>query len=119
MPFSPLGRGILTGQVQPGSFAERDFRANLPRYNGEAGEQNMRLVEVLQSLAAEKGRTAGQLAIAWVLHQGVDICPIPGTRRLDRIEENIAAADIGLSADDLAAIERTFHKGAVLGSRYA
>jgi aryl-alcohol dehydrogenase-like predicted oxidoreductase len=119
VPFSPLGRGILTGQVQPGSFAERDFRANLPRYNGEAGEQNMRLVEVLQSLAAEKGRTAGQLAIAWVLHQGVDFCPIPGTRRLDRIEENIAAAGIGLSADDLAAIERTFHKGAVLGSRYA
>jgi len=119
VPFSPLGRGILTGQVKPGNFPERDFRANLPRYNGEAGEQNFRLVEVLQALAKEKGATSGQLAIAWVLHQGKDFVPIPGTRRLDRLDENIAAAGIALSAEDLAAIERAIPKGAVVGSRYA
>ena len=119
VPFSPLGRGFLTGEVKPDSLPETDWRSKMVRFKGENGAKNFALVEALQALAAKTGHSSGQLAIAWVLHQGVDICPIPGTRRLDRIEENIAAADIGLSADDLAAIERTFHKGAVLGSRYA
>jgi len=119
VPFSPLGRGFLTASVKPDSVPEGDFRANMPRFKGDAAEQNYRLVEALQALAREKGATPGQLALAWVLHQGDDFVPIPGTRRLERIEENIAAADIDLNAADLGAIEAAFPKEAVVGGRYA
>lgn len=119
VPFSPLGRGFLTGGVKPGSVSQGDFRATMPRFNGAAADHNYRLVAALEALAARKGVTPGQLAIAWVLHQGPDIVPIPGTRRLDRLEENVAAAEIVLDEADIAAIEAAFPKDAVAGARYA
>jgi aryl-alcohol dehydrogenase-like predicted oxidoreductase len=119
VPYSPLGRGFLTASVRPDDIPAGDFRASMPRFKGEAGEHNYRLVEALEKLAKEKGATPGQLALAWVLHQGDDFVPIPGTRKLERIEENIAAADIDLTAADLAAIEDAFPQEAVLGGRYA
>ncbi len=118
VPFSPLGRGFLTGGVRPGTVPEGDFRAKMTRFNAEAGAHNYALVEALQTLAQKKGHTAGQLAIAWVMHQGADFVPIPGTRRLDRLEENIGAADIDLTAQDIAAIEAAFPSGEVQGGRY-
>jgi aryl-alcohol dehydrogenase-like predicted oxidoreductase len=118
VPFSPLGRGFLTGDIKPGAIPEGDFRAAMPRFSGEAGAHNFALVQALQELAGEKGCTSGQLAIAWVLHQGDDFVPIPGTRKLERLEENIGAAEIALSAADLARIEAAFPKGAVQGPRY-
>jgi aryl-alcohol dehydrogenase-like predicted oxidoreductase len=118
VPFSPLGRGFLTGSVKPDTVAEGDFRHTMPRFSGEAGAHNFRLVEALQALAAQKGCTAAQLALAWVLHQGDDMVPIPGTRRIERLEENIAAADIALTESDFAAIEAAFPKDAVIGGRY-
>lgn len=118
VPYSPLGRGFLTGQVRPDSVPQGDYRARMPRFTGDAAARNFRLVEALQALAADKGCTAGQLAIAWVLHQGDDVVPIPGTRQVARLEENLAAADIALSAEDLARIEATFPADAVVGTRY-
>jgi aryl-alcohol dehydrogenase-like predicted oxidoreductase len=119
VPFSPLGRGFLTGGIKPGAtFSERDSRARMMRYSGDNAVQNYALVEALQALAATKGVSAGQLAIAWVLHQGDDIVPIPGTRRLERLEENIAAADIALTFDDIAAIEQALPAAQVAGGRY-
>ncbi len=118
VPFSPLGRGFLTGDVKPDSVPKEDFRAAMSRFGGEAGAHNYALVEALRGLAAEKGSTAGQLAIAWVLHQGADFVPIPGTRQLERLEENIGAAEIELSTADLARIEAAFPKDAVQGPRY-
>lgn len=118
VPFSPLGRGFLTGQVTPETIPEGDWRANMARFKGEAYDTNRALVAALESLATKKGRSAGQLAIAWVLAQGEDFVPIPGTRKLERLEENIAAADIELTAEDLAEIDAAFPKGAVVGGRY-
>jgi len=119
VPFSPLGRGFLTGGVKPGSLREDDWRTRLARFGGEAAAQNYRLVEALQALGARKGYTSAQLALAWVLHQGEDLVPIPGTRQLARLEENIAAADIVLDAADLAAIEAAVPQSEVVGGRYA
>jgi aryl-alcohol dehydrogenase-like predicted oxidoreductase len=118
VPFSPLGRGFLTGQVKPDSVSKGDFRAVMSRFNGEAGAHNYALVEALQALAEEKACTSAQLAIAWVLHQDADFVPIPGTKRIERLEENLAAAEIALSAADIARIEAAFPKGAVKGARY-
>jgi aryl-alcohol dehydrogenase-like predicted oxidoreductase len=118
VPFSPLGRGFLTGSVKPGSLTEGDWRQKLVRFNGEAGAKNYALVQALQALAAKTGHSAGQLAIAWVLHQGSDFVPIPGTRSIARMEENSAAADIVLSAEDLAAIEQAVPQLEVAGGRY-
>jgi len=118
VPFSPLGRGFLTGGVQPGSLTGDDWRSNMPRFKGEAGEHNFRLVQALSELAAQKGVTAGQLALSWVLHQGNDIVPIPGTRKLERLEENAAAADIVLTDDDLRQIDEAVPSGSFEGSRY-
>ncbi|MCJ2178839.1 aldo/keto reductase [Novosphingobium album (ex Hu et al. 2023)] len=119
VPYSPLGRGFLTGGVKPGELAGDDWRASMPRFSGEAGAHNFRLVEALLSLAERKGVTARQLALAWVLHQGKDIVPIPGTRRLDRLHENAATADIVLSAEDLSGIEQAMPIAQVQGGRYA
>lgn len=119
VPYSPLGRGFLTGSVKPGSVAEGDFRHDMPRFSGDAGDHNYRLVQALETLAKEKGVTPGQLAIAWVLHQGEDFVPIPGTRKIERLEENLKAVDIVLTPADLASIEAAFPKGAVQGTRYA
>ena len=118
VPYSPLGRGFLTGKFSPEDLPEGDWRARMARFTGEAGVKNRALVEVLEDLAAAKGHTAGQLALAWVLHQGDDMVPIPGTRRMDRLQENIAAADIDLSAQDLADIAAAIPEGAVVGGRY-
>lgn len=118
VPFSPLGRGFLTGEVKPDSIGEGDFRANLARFQGEAGARNFALVEAVRALAGKKGCSAGQLALAWVLHQGDDMAPIPGTRRLDRLEENVAAAAIALSPEEIAAIERALPADEVVGGRY-
>ncbi|MBV1688737.1 aldo/keto reductase [Novosphingobium sp. G106] len=118
VPFSPLGRGFLTGEVKPDSLPENDWRSKMTRFKGENGARNFALVEALQALAARTGHSSGQLAIAWVLHQGQDFVPIPGTRRLDRLEENNGAAGIKLSADDLAAIDAAFPQAEVAGGRY-
>lgn len=118
VPFSPLGRGFLTGQVLPGTLPEGDYRAKMARFKGEAGDRNFALVQALRALAARKGHSPGQLAIAWVLAQGQDIVPIPGTRRLDRLRENIAAAAIVLSAEELAEIENAVPATEVVGGRY-
>ena len=118
VPFSPLGRGFLTGEVKPEALPEGDWRAKMSRFKGDAALSNLALVAALTRLAAEKGYSAGQLAIAWVLHRGANFVPIPGTRKLARLEENIAAADIVLTADDLAAIEAAFPVSAVVGGRY-
>ncbi len=118
VPFSPLGRGFLTGGIKPDSLPETDWRSKMVRFGGENGARNYALVEALQALAASTGHSAGQLAIAWVLHQGADFAPIPGTRRLDRLEENIGAAEIVLSASDLAAIDAAFPEAEVAGGRY-
>jgi aryl-alcohol dehydrogenase-like predicted oxidoreductase len=118
VPFSPLGRGFLTGGIKPDSLPEDDWRAKMARFGGQKGATNYALVQALQALAAKKGHTAGQLAIAWVLHQGADFVPIPGTRRLERMVENSAAADIDLTAEDLAEIDAAFPQEQVAGGRY-
>jgi aryl-alcohol dehydrogenase-like predicted oxidoreductase len=119
VPYSPLGRGFLAGAVSgAGGLADNDFRRFMPRFREEALAKNLSLVETLSALAAEKGRTPAQLALAWLLAQGPDIVPIPGTTKPQRIAENVAAADITLSADDLAAIEAAVPETAVEGARY-
>lgn len=119
VPFSPLGRGFLTGRIHPDEMSGDDWRANMPRFKGEAAQKNFRLVEALQAMAERKGVTAAQLALAWVLHQGEDIVPIPGTRRIERLEENIAATAIELTQQDMAAIEQAVPADEVVGGRYA
>ncbi|RKT72327.1 aryl-alcohol dehydrogenase-like predicted oxidoreductase [Saccharothrix variisporea] len=117
VPFSPLGRGFLTGQVKREDLGEDDARRNLPRFVGDNYDHNLRIVEALRSLAAERGVTAGQLALAWVHHRGENVVPIPGTKRVKYLEENVAAASIELSADDLKAIEDATPDAA--GERYS
>ncbi len=118
--YSPLGRGMLTGALSARSLDEGDFRVTAyPRFKGEAGEANRALVQALVALADRLGCTAGQLALAWVLAQGPDIVPIPGTKRVRYLEENAAAAEIVLSAEDLATIEAAVPAEAVMGDRYA
>lgn len=119
VPFSPLGRGFLTGSLRPGEVPENDWRAAMPRFKGEAAAKNFALVEALDALARNKGHSAGQLALAWVMAQGDDVAPIPGTRKLERMAENAGSADIVLTAEDLAAIENAFPADAVEGGRYA
>jgi aryl-alcohol dehydrogenase-like predicted oxidoreductase len=118
VPFSPLGRGFLTGAIRtPGDFGVDDFRRGLPRFQGEAFEENLRLVDEVRALAAEKGATPGQLALAWVLAQGPDVVPIPGTKRRPYLEENAGALDVELTAADLARLDAI--APSAVGSRYA
>jgi aryl-alcohol dehydrogenase-like predicted oxidoreductase len=119
VPFSPLGRGFLTGSLKPGEVPEGDWRAAMPRFKGDAAEKNYALVEALRVLAEKKGYSAGQLALAWVMAQGDDVSPIPGTRKLERMAENAGAADIELTGEDLAAVENAFPAEQVEGGRYA
>jgi aryl-alcohol dehydrogenase-like predicted oxidoreductase len=120
VPFSPLGRGFLTGAItSPADFADDDWRRTHPRFTGEAFTANLRLVDAVRQMAAEKGVTAGQLALAWVLAQGADVVPIPGTKRRSYLEENVAAAAVELSADDLARLDAIAPPGAAEGGRYA
>ncbi|MDX6381864.1 MAG: hypothetical protein QOI57_2888 [Rubrobacteraceae bacterium] len=117
--YSPLGRGFLTGRIQsPDDFDEDDFRRTSPRFQGENFRKNMQLVERVREIAAEKGVTPGQLALAWLLHQGEDIVPIPGTKRRKYLEENAAATDIELTGEDLKRIEEVAPRGVAAGERY-
>jgi aryl-alcohol dehydrogenase-like predicted oxidoreductase len=121
VPYSPLGRGILTGAItRTDDLESADSRrtAYFPRFQGDALESNLALVARLRAIAQTKGVTVGQLALAWVLAQGDDVAPIPGTKRVRYLEENVAAVAIELTADDLAAIEAAVPRGAVAGERY-
>jgi aryl-alcohol dehydrogenase-like predicted oxidoreductase len=121
VPYSPLGRGILTGQITAESLGKEGDARNsryFPRFQGEALEANLRLVDKVKEIAAAKGVTAGQIALAWVLAQGEDVVPIPGTKRVKYLEENAAARDVELSRDELEALERAVPRDAVVGSRY-
>jgi aryl-alcohol dehydrogenase-like predicted oxidoreductase len=118
VPYSPLGRGFLTGTIKSvDDLAPDDFRRSTPRFQGENFQRNLDLVAKVEGLAAAKGVTPAQLALAWVLAQGEDIVPIPGTRRVERLEENIGALDVELTADDLAEISAALPEG--LGDRYS
>ncbi len=120
VPFSPLGRGFLTGAITgPDDFAEDDWRRGHPRFTGEALAANLRLVDAVRELAGEKGVTPGQLALAWVLAQGPDVVPIPGTKRRSYLEENAGAAAVELTADDLDRLGSIAPPGAASGTRYA
>jgi aryl-alcohol dehydrogenase-like predicted oxidoreductase len=117
--YSPLGRGFLTGQVRSlDELAQDDYRRFLPRFQGENFQRNLDLVERIEQIAARKGCKPSQLALAWVLAQGEDVVPIPGTKRRSYLEENIAASDIVLTIQDLACIEELAPRGAAAGQRY-
>jgi aryl-alcohol dehydrogenase-like predicted oxidoreductase len=117
--YSPLGRGFLSGRItSPDDFGEHDFRRDHPRFTGENFARNLELVDQVRQLAASKGVTPSQLAIAWVLAQGDDVVAIPGTKRRSYLEENLGALDVELTGEDLAAIERVTPRGSVAGERY-
>lgn len=119
VPFSPLGKGVLTGTVAAdATFAENDIRATIPRFQKEVFDENLRLVEALKALAADLDITPGQLALAWVLAQKPWIVPIPGTRRTERLIENIGASEIALGPDELARIEKIAGEILIQGDRY-
>ena len=119
VPFSPLGRGFLTGSIKSLSeLPEGDMRRGMPRFDEGNLERNLLIVEALRKVAEAKGVTAGQLALAWVQHQGDDVVPIPGTKRRKYLEENVASVDIRLSEEDIKAIEEASPADAVAGARY-
>lgn len=120
VPYSPLGRGLLTGTIDPGTLDKGDSRASgyFPRFRGDALETNLALVAKIRDIARGKGVTPGQLAIAWVLAQGDDVVPIPGTKRIKYLEENIGALSLTLDAAELGALEDAVPRGAVAGDRY-
>ncbi|WP_011583211.1 MULTISPECIES: aldo/keto reductase [Chelativorans] len=119
VPFSPLGKGFLTGAINADTqFASDDFRANVPRFSEENRKSNQALVDLLGQIAAEMGVTSAQIALAWLLSQKPWIVPIPGTTRLHRLEENISAANVALTADDLSRIEAALSNITVQGARY-
>ncbi|MHB8461270.1 MAG: aldo/keto reductase, partial [Vulcanimicrobiaceae bacterium] len=118
--YSPLGRGFLTGAIRSlQDFAPDDFRRSSPRFSGENFAKNLRLVDAVREIAQHKNCTPAQLALAWVLAQGDDVVAIPGTKRVATLEENVASAQIHLSATDLAEIEQVFPLDAAAGARYA
>ncbi len=117
--YSPLGRGFLTGQIKsPDDFATNDFRRFLPRFSGENFARNLELVDQVRSLAEQKGCKAGQLALAWVHAQGDDVVPIPGTKRRTYLEENVAALEIELTADEMTQLDSIMGPNAIAGDRY-
>ncbi len=121
VPYSPLGRGLLTGAITAeGDLAGGDSRRSgyFPRFQGEALDANLALVEAVRGLAAEKGVTPGQMALAWVLAQGDDVVPIPGTKRIGYLEENVGAASVELTAAEVAALTDAVPREAVVGDRY-
>ena len=119
VPYSPLGRGFLTGAItRPEDFAEDDYRRHSPRFQGENFVRNLSLVEQVNTLAARKGCTPAQLALAWMLAQGEDIVAIPGTKRRERLDENLAALEVTLDAQELADIDAVFPHDAAAGMRY-
>ncbi len=119
VPYSPLGRGFLTGQLRSEEdFAADDFRRHSPRFQGENFTRNLELVDRVTELATEKGCTPAQLALAWLLAQGEHIVPIPGTKKRERLRENLGAVDVELSADDLARLDELAPAGVAAGARY-
>ncbi|QXG77065.1 aldo/keto reductase [Modestobacter sp. L9-4] len=119
VPFSPLGRGFLTGAItSPADFGDDDWRRGHPRFTGEAFTANLRLVEAVRALAEEKGVAPGQLALAWVLAQGQDVVPIPGTKRRSYLEENVGAAGVELTPEDLTRLGEIAPPGVAEGGRY-
>jgi aryl-alcohol dehydrogenase-like predicted oxidoreductase len=119
VPYSPLGKGFLTGTIDATtSFAENDIRTTIPRFSAEARQANHALVDLITNLAERKGATPGQIALAWLLAQKPWIVPIPGTRRLERLEENIGAADVELTPDDLRELESAASQVSIEGARY-
>ncbi len=120
VPYSPLGRGLLTGAITPGTLAEDDSRnsAYFPRLNGEGLDANLVLVDKVRRFAEDKGCTPGQLALAWVLAQGDGVVPIPGTKRVSYLEENVGAVDVELTDDDLTTLGAAVPRDAVVGARY-
>ncbi len=117
--YSPLGRGFLTGALRsPDDLAENDYRRHLPRFQGASFEKNLELVDAVRGMAADKGLTPAQLALAWLLHRGADIVPIPGTTRPERVDENVAAVGVRLEADEIARLDFVVPPGAASGTRY-
>lgn len=119
VPYSPLGRGFLTGRFQsPADLPADDFRRSHPRFQGDNFERNLALVRKIEKIAARKRCTAAQLALAWLLARGEDIVPIPGSKRRSRLEENAAAVDVAMTAEDMADLERIAPQGVAAGMRY-
>jgi aryl-alcohol dehydrogenase-like predicted oxidoreductase len=119
VPFAPLGRGFLTGAVKRAEeYPEGDFRRNDPRYQGENFDANMRAASAVREIAKRKGATAGQIALAWLLHKGSDIVPIPGTKRRKYLEENVGAANVSLSTQEMATLDATLAPEKIAGPRY-
>jgi aryl-alcohol dehydrogenase-like predicted oxidoreductase len=119
VPFSPLGRGFLTGTLDATTdFSEGDIRADLPRFTAEAREANLALVERVRAVAERKNASVGQIALAWLLAQGPSVVPIPGTRRLSRLDENIGAAHVTLTEDDLTELDEASTQVKIVGDRY-
>jgi aryl-alcohol dehydrogenase-like predicted oxidoreductase len=117
--YSPLGRGFLTSQIRRfEDLAEDDYRRSSPRFQGENFEKNLQLVDRVREMADEKDLTPGQIALAWLLHQGEDVVPIPGTKRREYLEENAAAVNVTLTDEDLRRIEEVMPKGVAAGERY-
>ncbi|MGH8214444.1 MAG: aldo/keto reductase, partial [Rhodanobacteraceae bacterium] len=119
VPYSPLGRGFLTGAIKsPDDFGPDDYRRSSPRFQGENFANNLALVNKVRELAAANGCAPSQLALAWVLAQGEHVVPIPGTKRVKYLDENIGAVDVKLDKDDLAAIDAVFPRDVAAGARY-
>jgi aryl-alcohol dehydrogenase-like predicted oxidoreductase len=117
--YSPLGRGFLSGAItKPDDLAEDDFRRRNPRFQGANFDKNLELVQRVREIAAERDVTPGQLALAWLLHRGDDVVPIPGTKRREYLEENAAASEIELSAEELERIDAAAPAGGTAGDRY-
>jgi aryl-alcohol dehydrogenase-like predicted oxidoreductase len=119
VPFSPLGRSALTGTLRPGdTFDDNDFRARNPRFSGDNLTNNLEPVQALVALAAEKGCQPGQVALAWLLAQPLDVVPIPGTKRIAYVRQNLAATSVAISADEVAHLSEIFAPGRIAGDRY-
>ena len=120
VPFAPLGRGFLTGAVKRAEeYPEGDFRRGDPRYQGKNFDANVRAASAVRDVAARKGARAGQIALAWLLHKGSDIVPIPGTKRRKYLEENVAAADVRLTADEMRTLDSALAPEKISGPRYS
>ena len=120
VPFAPLGRGFLTGTAQRAeAFPEADFRRNYPRLQGKNFDANMRIAAVVQEMAKRKRATPAQVALAWLLGRGDDVVPIPGTKRRKYLEENVAAADLVLTAAETTELEAAIPPGSTAGPRYS
>ncbi|MNE60628.1 General stress protein 69 [compost metagenome] len=119
VPFSPLGRGFLTGKIQStADFGEGDLRAKLPRFEADNMAANLALVKLVEEMAAQKGVTAAQLALAWVLAKGDFIVPIPGARKIPNMEQNAAAADVTLTAEEVTKLDDMLSPDKIAGARY-